>query len=307
MADAIKVAHAVLHALWAEEKNTGDPATLKAIIAELRPRCRCRHEGGRSAGNGAPSATNTPRPRSRAACSAHRSSSSTASGSGARIASTSSSASWRPDQRSNKAAAATAKPLFTMCATSDGKANPVRRSQPNQRASGSTRMMCAGSTWAAAKASELTIQAAAVPHRPADPSVEQAAKHQLLDQRCEAGDHKRLGEDPGLADNLHRFLDALRLEAELVDRDRQGQGNHGAQHERPPADTAKSERRQGSQAHGRHGDAERNQGGGEEHREQRHHAPVVEQPACRYPKQQHDHDKDRQRPPADGPNSILDQ
>ena len=33
MADAIKVAHAVLHALWAEEKNTGDPATLKAILA----------------------------------------------------------------------------------------------------------------------------------------------------------------------------------------------------------------------------------------------------------------------------------
>ena len=33
MADAIKVAHAVLRALWAEEKNTGDPATLKAIIA----------------------------------------------------------------------------------------------------------------------------------------------------------------------------------------------------------------------------------------------------------------------------------
>jgi 2-hydroxychromene-2-carboxylate isomerase len=33
MADAIKVAHAVLHALWAEEKDTGDPATLQAIIA----------------------------------------------------------------------------------------------------------------------------------------------------------------------------------------------------------------------------------------------------------------------------------
>ena len=33
MADAINLAHAVLHALWAEEKNTGDPATLKAIIA----------------------------------------------------------------------------------------------------------------------------------------------------------------------------------------------------------------------------------------------------------------------------------
>ena len=33
MADAIKVAHAVLNALWTEEKNTGDPETLKAIIA----------------------------------------------------------------------------------------------------------------------------------------------------------------------------------------------------------------------------------------------------------------------------------
>ena len=33
MADAIKLAHAVLAALWAEEKNTGDPATLQAIIA----------------------------------------------------------------------------------------------------------------------------------------------------------------------------------------------------------------------------------------------------------------------------------
>mgnify|MGYP003335289059 CR=1 FL=1 len=32
-ADAIKLAHAVLAALWAEEKNTGDPATLKEIIA----------------------------------------------------------------------------------------------------------------------------------------------------------------------------------------------------------------------------------------------------------------------------------
>ena len=34
MADAIKLAHAVLNALWTEEKNTGDPATLKAIISE---------------------------------------------------------------------------------------------------------------------------------------------------------------------------------------------------------------------------------------------------------------------------------
>ena len=33
MADAIKLAHAVLNALWTEEKDTGDPATLKGIIA----------------------------------------------------------------------------------------------------------------------------------------------------------------------------------------------------------------------------------------------------------------------------------
>ncbi len=33
MADAIKLAHAVLSALWTEERNTGDPMTLKAIIA----------------------------------------------------------------------------------------------------------------------------------------------------------------------------------------------------------------------------------------------------------------------------------
>jgi len=33
MADAIRLAHAVLAALWTEERNTGDPATLKAIIA----------------------------------------------------------------------------------------------------------------------------------------------------------------------------------------------------------------------------------------------------------------------------------
>lgn len=33
MPDAIKLAHAVLRALWAEEKDTGDPTTLRAIIA----------------------------------------------------------------------------------------------------------------------------------------------------------------------------------------------------------------------------------------------------------------------------------
>jgi 2-hydroxychromene-2-carboxylate isomerase len=33
MADAIKLAHAVLNALWVEEKDTGDPATLREIIA----------------------------------------------------------------------------------------------------------------------------------------------------------------------------------------------------------------------------------------------------------------------------------
>ncbi len=33
MADAIKLAHAVLQALWVEEKNTGDPETLRGIIS----------------------------------------------------------------------------------------------------------------------------------------------------------------------------------------------------------------------------------------------------------------------------------
>ena len=32
MTDAIKLAHAVLYALWADEKNPGDPATLQTII-----------------------------------------------------------------------------------------------------------------------------------------------------------------------------------------------------------------------------------------------------------------------------------
>src|SRR5438445_3471928 len=32
MTDAIKLAHAVLNALWTEDKNTGDAATLQAII-----------------------------------------------------------------------------------------------------------------------------------------------------------------------------------------------------------------------------------------------------------------------------------
>ena len=34
MADAIKVAHAVLAAVWVEERNPADPATLKAILTE---------------------------------------------------------------------------------------------------------------------------------------------------------------------------------------------------------------------------------------------------------------------------------
>ena len=34
MADAIKLAHAVLAAVWAEERNPGDPATLRAILGE---------------------------------------------------------------------------------------------------------------------------------------------------------------------------------------------------------------------------------------------------------------------------------
>jgi len=34
MADAIKLAHAVLAAVWVEERNPADPATLKAILGE---------------------------------------------------------------------------------------------------------------------------------------------------------------------------------------------------------------------------------------------------------------------------------
>src|SRR3990167_2393537 len=84
MADAIKVAHAVMAAIWAEEKNPGDPAAL----------------------------------------------------------------------------------LWATCATSDGHRAPLRkRSQPNSRPSGSTRRACAGSTWAAAKASELATRATPPPQR----------------------------------------------------------------------------------------------------------------------------------------------
>ena len=51
-----------------------------------------------------------------------------------------------PRSRSS-AAASTAKPLLTMCATSDGSSESVRRrSQPNNRPSGSTSTTCAGST-----------------------------------------------------------------------------------------------------------------------------------------------------------------
>ena len=71
-----------------------------------------------------------------------------------------------------------------MCATSDGTQRVgAPRSQPNSRPSGSTSMTCAGSKWAAAKASELTMQA--TPGAPAacQPAVEQAAEDQLLDER----------------------------------------------------------------------------------------------------------------------------
>ena len=36
MADAIKLAHGVLAAVWTEERNPADPATLKAILGECR-------------------------------------------------------------------------------------------------------------------------------------------------------------------------------------------------------------------------------------------------------------------------------
>ena len=61
-------------ALWAEEKNTGDPATLKAIIAGCGLDADAGDEGGRSAGHRPPSARPTPSTRSSRACSARRSS-----------------------------------------------------------------------------------------------------------------------------------------------------------------------------------------------------------------------------------------
>ena len=60
-----------------------------------------------------------------------------------------------------------------------------RRIQPNSRPSGSTSTMCAGSKWAAAKASELTMKPGHRAPAAGDPAVEQAAEHQLLDDRRE--------------------------------------------------------------------------------------------------------------------------
>jgi 2-hydroxychromene-2-carboxylate isomerase len=72
MADAIKLAHAVLTGLWAEEKNTGDPATLKEIIDGLRPRRRCRRCRKRSSRRSPTSARPIPSTPSPRACSAPR-------------------------------------------------------------------------------------------------------------------------------------------------------------------------------------------------------------------------------------------
>ena len=70
MADAIKVAHAVLDALWAEEKNTGDPATLQAIIAGCGLDADAVMKASEAPEIAEPSARPTPSTRSSRACSA---------------------------------------------------------------------------------------------------------------------------------------------------------------------------------------------------------------------------------------------
>ena len=170
MADAIKVAHAVLNALWAEEKNTGDPATLKAIIAG----CGLDADAVMKAGEA---------PETAAKRDAYTKHAIEQGVFGAPFFVIDGERFWGQDRldfvdrklaslirRSSRysRAPAAAKPLLTMCEKSDGSSESVRRrSQPNRKPSGSTRMMCAGSQWAAAKASELTTRPAMLPQRPA--------------------------------------------------------------------------------------------------------------------------------------------
>ena len=115
-------------------------------------------------------------------------------------------------------------PLLTMCETSEGNSESVRRrSQPNSRPSGSTRMMCAGSKWAAAKASELTIQAddACPSGRPASRRAGRetpAPRPAAPARRAAAGCSDELAGSRTIS--ITCFM-PCGLDAELADRDRQ--------------------------------------------------------------------------------------
>ena len=133
-----------------------------------------------------------------------------------------------------------------MCATSDGHSESVRRrSQPNHRPSGRTRMACAGSTWAAANRSELTIQAATFPSgRPPSHRAGRGTPASSTSGASTAITSEARHEQRGRAGDVQRLLHALRLDAELADRDRHDQGAHRAQHDRPEAGRPHAQGRQ---------------------------------------------------------------
>ena len=119
-----------------------------------------------------------------------------------------------------------------MCENSDGSSESVRRrSQPNSRPSGSTRMMCAGSQCAAAKSERAHDQRRQAAPPAGDPAIKQAAEHQLLDDRRQHGEQQQADRElPGLAHHVDHLLHALGLDAELADRDRQDERAQRAEH-----------------------------------------------------------------------------
>ena len=92
------------------------------------------------------------------------------------------------------------------------------------------------------------------------PTVKQAAKHRLLDQRRQQRHHNEARhEHRRRARDIQRLLDALRLDAELADRNRNDQGAYCAQQGRPEVGHPKAQGRQGPPAQGGDGDGQRNQ------------------------------------------------
>ena len=276
MADAIKLAHAVLDGAVGrgeEHRRSGDP---EGDHRRLRPRRRRRDQGERGAGAWPTSARPTPSTRStsgvfgapffvidgeifwgqdrldfvdrKLACAEARRSSST-SGFGPirrRAVPPPDGEAVVDDVRHQR------RPAANRCA-----AAASRTSRP----SGSTRMTCAGSTWAAAKASELTIQPAIGAPAAGHPAIEQAAEDQLLDQRRQHR-HQRAGwprtargrARPRSPASCPRGSMPSWLTA--TDSDQRAQR---AEHDRPPAGRPQPERRQARPAHRRHGHDHREQ------------------------------------------------